>query len=345
MKSKFRINLISDTVTLPSKGMLNAMIEAELGDDVFQDDPTVIQLEEKLAHLFKQEAGLFCPSGTMANEIAIKAHTQPMDEMICEINSHVYQYETGGYAFLCGVAINPIKTENGKLTNHDIEENIKASFDWLPRTKLVVLENTGNRSGGNFYTRDELFSISEVCKKYNLNLHLDGARIFNAIIEADYNSSDLGLLFHSISVCLSKSLGAPVGTVLLGPSDWIKKCRKIRKAFGGGMRQSGLLAAAGIYALDHNINRLKIDHIHAKRIEACLKELPYISGIKEVFTNIVIFDLIDKLSPQQFIVQLNEFGIQASIFGKHSIRFVTHLDISSSMIDELIKVLQQEIRY
>ncbi len=269
MKSSHRINLISDTVTKPTPGMLNAMMHADVGDDVFKEDPTAIELEQKLANLFGHEAGLFCPSGTMANQIAIKAHTNPLDELICEINSHVYQYEVGGYAFHSGIAINPIRTEDGKLTAKIISDNIKLSFDWLPNTKIVVVENTGNRTGGNFYTLDELKSISETCKRLGLKLHMDGARIFNAIEEAGYTPLEIGVLCDSISICLSKGLGAPIGSVLIGPEKLIAYCRKIRKVMGGGMRQIGIIAAAGIYALNHHIERLKTDHIHAKRIESC----------------------------------------------------------------------------
>lgn len=344
MDSIRKINLISDTVTLPSKGMLEFMMQAKLGDDVFQEDPTVIQLEEKLAALFAKEAGLFCPSGTMANQIAIKSHTQPLDEMICEINSHVFQYEVSGYAFHSGIAVNPLVTETGNLTSELISQAIKPSKDWLPNTTLVVLENTGNRTGGTLYSLSELIELSNCCKSNKLKLHLDGARIFNAIIEGGYTSEDIGPLFDSISVCLSKGLGAPVGTVLLGPKSWIQKCRKVRKVMGGGMRQSGILAAAGLYALDHNVKRLKNDHIHAKLIEACLIKQNYVAKIKPVHTNIIIFDLIPSMTPEEFIKQLNQYGINASAFGKNSIRFVTHLDITESMVAEVIEVLNTKIK-
>lgn len=344
MESIRRINLISDTVTLPSKGMLESMMNAKLGDDVFQEDPTVIQLEKKLASMFAQEAGLFCPSGTMANQIAIKSHTQPLDEMICEINSHVFQYEVSGYAFHSGIAVNPLVTESGNLSPELISQAIKPSKDWLPNTSLVVLENTGNRTGGTLYSLSEMVKLSDCCKSYNLKLHLDGARIFNAIIEGGYSSEEIGPLFDSISVCLSKGLGAPVGTVLLGNQLWIQKCRKVRKVMGGGMRQSGILAAAGLYALEHNVSRLKTDHIHAKQIESCLLNLAYVTKVKPVYTNIVIFDLIPTLTPDDFINQLNQYGVNASAFGKHSIRFVTHLDINESMVSEVIDVLNTKIK-
>ncbi len=339
MDSSRRINLISDTVTRPTAAMLSYMMSAPLGDDVFREDPTVIQLETKLAELFNQESGLFCPSGTMANQIAIKSHTQPFDEMICEMNSHVFQYEVSGYAFHSGISVNPINSPTGHLSSDQIVGAIKPQADWLPNTKLVVLENTGNRTGGTIYSLKELQEIEACCKSANLKLHLDGARIFNAIVEAGYSSYEIGPLFDSISICLSKGLGAPVGSVLLGKKEWIQSCRKVRKVMGGGMRQAGLLAAAGIYALDHHIARLKTDHEHAKKIESCLKNLAFVESIKKVYTNIVIFDLVPSLSTEVFIQTLNQNGIHASAFGKHSIRFVTHLDISSEMIDELIEIL------
>ncbi|MDQ3141949.1 MAG: aminotransferase class I/II-fold pyridoxal phosphate-dependent enzyme [Bacteroidota bacterium] len=342
--TEYRINLISDTVTMPTAAMKEAMIQAPLGDDVFRMDPTVNQLEHKLADLFGHEAGLFCPSGTMTNQIAIKAHTQPLDEVICDIHSHIYQYEVGGYAFHSGVAINPIYGNDGKLTVDLIQDQIKPAFDWLPRTKLVVLENTCNRAGGNYYELAEMKSLSTYCKKHELNFHLDGARIFNALIESKDDPRDVGVLFDSISICLSKGLGAPVGSVLIGSSSFINYCRRIRKVFGGGMRQAGILAAAGIYALDHNIQRLKIDHDHAKIIAKTLVQTNYLESIKVVKTNIIIFDLIKSFDLNDFIEQLHGFNIHASAFGKHSVRFVTHMDINSSMVDEVCHVLLNNIR-
>ncbi|HEX5626025.1 MAG TPA: GntG family PLP-dependent aldolase [Saprospiraceae bacterium] len=339
-----RINLISDTVTKPTPGMLQFMFQAPVGDDVFREDPSVIQLETKLADLFQQEAGLFCPSGTMANQIAIKGHTSPLDEMICEWSSHVFQYEVSGYGFHSGIAVNPIQTAQGKLDPALIESLIKANQDWLPNTRLVVLENTGNRTGGNYYTLEEMSTISELCRTKNLKLHLDGARIFNAIIAGGYSPDTIGPLFDSITICMSKGLGAPVGSVLLGPLDWIQRCRKIRKVMGGGMRQAGYLAAAGIYALDHHVDRLAIDHDHARQIESSLSRLDYVDSIKKVQTNIIIFDLKQSLSTSSFLNQLSEYGIHASAFGKQSIRFVTHLDINSEMVQKVIHVLKEKIK-
>ncbi len=333
------INLISDTVTKPSQGMLNAMIKAKVGDDVFREDPTVIELEERLAGMFGQEAGLFCPSGCMCNQIAIKGHTQPMDELLCDVNSHVYQFEVGGYAFLSQIAINAIQGNQGILTVDHIKSNIKARQDWLPRTRLVVLENTGNRSGGNCYTFQEMKDVSEFCRDNKLAIHLDGARIFNALLATNLKSIDVGPLFDSISICLSKGLGTPVGSVLLGKKDWINDCRRIRKALGGGMRQVGILAAAGLYALENNIERLREDHNKAKRIESILKTLPYVDSVVPVETNIIIFHLKKEIIPAQFVQQLKSAGINASAFGERSVRFVTHLDITEEMMPMIEKAL------
>ncbi|NOT38450.1 MAG: aminotransferase class I/II-fold pyridoxal phosphate-dependent enzyme [Saprospiraceae bacterium] len=336
---KNKINLISDTVTLPSKGMLDAMINAKLGDDVFREDPTVIELEEKLSGMFGMEAGLFCPSGTMCNQIAIKGHTQPLDEMLCDINSHVYQFEVGGYAFLSQIAVNAIQGNQGILTAQHLQDNIKAKQDWLPRTKLVVLENSGNRSGGNCYNLDQLKEISEFCRNNNLSLHLDGARIFNALIAKNLTPIEIGPLFDSISICLSKGLGTPAGSVLIGKKDWINDCRRIRKVLGGGMRQAGILAAAGLYALDNNIDRLREDHSKAQRIEGILKNAEYVESIFPVETNIIIFQLKENVSPQNFVDTLKTHGINSSAFGKRSVRFVTHMDITDEMMNEVENTL------
>ncbi|HRD41075.1 MAG TPA: GntG family PLP-dependent aldolase, partial [Bacteroidia bacterium] len=270
------IDLRSDTVTKPTKAMLEAMMNSPLGDDVFGEDPTVIELEKKAATLFGKEAGLFCPSGTMTNQIAIKVHTQPGDEVLCDVNSHIYNYEGGGISFNSGVQAKLIQGDRGRITAQQIEQNINGDFDWLTRTTLVSLENTVNRAGGSYYTIDMIKPIQKLCADKKLNFHLDGARIFNALTETKENPKDVGSLFDSISICLSKGLGTPAGSVLIGTKEFIKKARRVRKVFGGGMRQAGILAAAGIYALDNNVTRLKEDHIRAKKIEGILKSLPYV---------------------------------------------------------------------
>jgi len=333
------INLISDTVTKPTPEMLQAMFSAQVGDDVFGEDPSVNLLQEKLADMFGMEAGLFCPSGTMSNQIAIKCHTQPMDELICDINSHVYQYENGGYAFHSGLSIQLLQGDNGKITRDHVAAAMRPFQDWLPVPRLVVLENSANRAGGNYYTCDEIQPIADFCKEQNLLLHLDGARLFNVLVETKESTRDVGRLFDSISICLSKGLGAPAGTVLLGNTTFIQKARRWRKAMGGGMRQSGFLAAAGIYALDHHINRLSEDNERAKRLGDVLMECHYVKQVRPVKTNIVIFDLMEEIPASVFLAYLKSNGVNASAFASHTVRFVTHLDVKEDMIARVITTL------
>lgn len=336
------IDLRSDTVTKPSKAMLAAMIGAEVGDDVFKEDSTTIELENYSANLFNKEAGLFCPSGTMTNQIAIKVHTQPGDEVICDVNSHIYNYEGGGISFNSGVQAKLIIGNEGRLSPQLIEPAINGDFDWLTKTTLVSLENTVNRAGGSYYTVNQIKPITDLCKLHNLKLHLDGARIFNALIESGDTTKQIGECFDSISICLSKGLGAPVGSVLLGDKEFIKKARRIRKVFGGGMRQSGILAAAGLFALKNNVTRLKEDHIRAKKLENELLKLNYIESVLPVYTNILIFNLkADTISGNIFEKKLAEHNIKISSFGKNTIRMVTHLDFDDEMLNKTIKVLNQ----
>lgn len=334
------IDLRSDTVTKPTKAMMDAMMNAKVGDDVFGEDPTVIALEEKAAALFGKEAGLFCPSGTMTNQIAIKAHTQPGDELICDVNSHIYNYEGGGISFNSGVQAKLMQGDRGRISASQIEQSINGDFDWLTRTSLVSLENTVNRAGGSYYTIEQIKPIQKLCKDKKLALHLDGARIFNALAETKETTQQTGDLFDSISVCLSKGLGTPAGSVLLGTKEFIKRGRKIRKVFGGGMRQAGFLAAAGIYALDNNVNRLIEDHKRAKEIEKILKQLPYVDSILPVDTNILIFDINPKISSLDFEKKLAENNIKMAAFGKQTVRFVTHLDFTDDMLGQLETVLK-----
>lgn len=334
------INLISDTVTKPTPAMLQAMMEATVGDDVFGEDPTIKALEEKGAQLFGKPAALFCPSGTMTNQIAIKVHTQPLDEVICDEYSHVYQYETGGYAFNSGVSMNLIKGTNGKITAEQVAAAVKPVYDWLPISKLVVLENTCNKGGGSYYTLDEIEPIKAVCKEKGLRLHLDGARLFNALVETGESTQAVGELFDSISICLSKGLGAPVGSLLIGEQEFIRQARRFRKVMGGGMRQAGYLAAAGIYALDHHVERLKEDNERAKAIGVVLKGLSYVSEVRPVQSNIVIFDVKAPWTAASFLEKLAEKGINASPFGPQTVRLVTHLDVTADMIADTIQILK-----
>lgn len=333
------INLMSDTITKPTPEMLQAMMAAEVGDDVFGADPTVNKLEAKVAAMFDKEAALFCPSGTMTNQIAIKTHTQPLDEVICDEKSHIYQYETGGYAFNSGVSINLLKGKHGKITATQIAEAIKPDYDWLPRTTLVVLENTCNKGGGSFYTLDEIKPIQAVCKANQLKLHLDGARLFNALVESKESTKSVGSHFDSISVCLSKGLGAPVGSMLIGDADFIRQARRFRKVMGGGMRQAGYLAAAGIYALDHHVERLKLDNDRAKQIGALLETLDYAENIRPIHTNILIFDVKPPHTAESYLAHLKTKGVLAVAFGSQTIRFVTHLDFTGTMMEHLLEVL------
>ena len=333
------INLISDTVTKPSKEMLNFMLNAEVGDDVFQEDPSVNDLEEYCARLFGKEKALFCPSGTMTNQIAIKCHTQPLDELICDHYSHVYQYETGGYAFNSNVAVNLIKGENGKITADQLEEAIKPVEDWLPISKLVVLENSCNKGGGSYYTKDEIVPISSLCKQRGLKLHLDGARLFNVLVETGEQTEEIGQLFDSISICISKGLGAPVGSVLIGDKDFITQARRFRKVMGGGMRQVGYMAAACKYALVNNVERLKEDNQKAKDLGGLLATLPYVEHVRPVMTNIVIFDIKDGLTADQFLETMKKENIIGSAFGPQTVRFVTHLDYTDEMHSQVLNVL------
>lgn len=320
--------------------MLQAMMAAEVGDDVFREDPTVNALEAKAAALFGHEAALFCPSGTMTNQIALKVHTRPLDEVICDEMSHIYQYEVGGYAFHSGISVNLLKGENGLISAEMVAAAVKPRYDWLPRSSLVVVENTCNKGGGSIYSLEALKAIHQTCKQLGLALHLDGARIFNALVETGDSPRDIGAVMDSISVCLSKGLGAPVGSLLIGNQAFIAEARRVRKVMGGGMRQAGYLAAAGIYALDHHVERLRDDHAHARQLAAALETLPYVSNIRPVQTNIVIFDLNAPTTPAVFLDYLSKNGVKASAFGPQTIRFVTHLDVNTTMVETAIGVLR-----
>ncbi len=335
------INLLSDTVTKPTPGMLKAMMAAEVGDDVFREDPTVNALEEKCAGLTGHEAALFCPSGTMTNQIALKVHTRPLDEVICDEMSHIYQYEVGGYAYNSGIGVNLIRTENGILDAAAVEAAIKPRYDWLPRSTLVVVENTCNKGGGSLYSLEAIKEIRGVCRKHGMALHLDGARLFNALVESGDTPAAIGATVDSISICLSKGLGAPVGSVLTGTRDFIAEARRVRKVMGGGMRQAGYLAAAGIYALDNHVERLREDHANARRLAAALAEFPWVANIRPVQTNIAIFDLVPPLTPAVFLDFLHKNGVKASAFGPQTIRFVTHLDVTAAMIEQAIAVMRK----
>jgi len=333
------IDLRSDTITQPGQEMLEAMMSAKVGDDVFDEDPTVNALQEKAAALFGMEAGLFCPSGTMTNQIAIRIQTQPQHEVICDKRSHVYNYEGGGMAYNSMVSICLVNGDRGRISPEHISENIRPDDIHAPITSLVCIENTVNKGGGCYYSTSQLEAIHKVCDEYNLNLHLDGARIFNAIIETGQTAKELGKHFSTISICLSKGLGAPVGSLILSNSENIKKAKRIRKVFGGAMRQAGYLAAAGIYALDHNIERLKEDHKRAKILGQILDNHVNIEYVLPVDTNIVICKLKDAFPAHDFVGRLNQKGVLSIPFGLHEVRFVTHLGFDDNMLDKTEKIL------
>ncbi|MGE5317841.1 MAG: threonine aldolase family protein [Chloroflexota bacterium] len=334
------IDLRSDTVTRPTKGMLDAMFSAKVGDDVFGEDPTVKTLEEKVAALFGKEAGLYCPSGTMTNQIAVKVHTQPGDEIILHKLSHVYYYEGGGIMMNSGASVCLLDGDRGRISPQDVLDHINSDDIHRPPTVMVEVENTMNKGGGSVYDNVILAEISKICRNNHLNFHLDGARIFNALAVTGQSPIECGKLFDSISICLSKGLGAPVGSVLIGNTAFINRARRVRKIFGGGMRQAGYLAAAGIYALDNHIERLKEDHKKAKILSDLLGTLPWVENIIECQTNIVLFKVKAPLTAIPVVKQLEEKGLYGIDFDKQTIRFVTHLDFTNDMLEEAVSILK-----
>jgi threonine aldolase len=336
------IDFRSDTVTRPTPEMLKAMFAAQVGDDVLGDDPTVIALETKAAAMFGMEAALFCASGTMANQIAIKAQTQPGDEVICHKLSHVYYYEGGGIAMNSGASVCLLEGDQGRITAEDVAAHINPPADpHRPLTKLVSVENTMNKGGGSLYDFNELIAIGNVCRKNGLKFHLDGARLFNALVETNETPTEYGKIFDSISICISKGLGAPVGSVLMGNKEFINRSRRIRKVFGGGMRQAGYLAAACIYALDNNVDRLRDDHSKAKKLESLLQSLTYVETVIPVQTNLVFFSLKPEMPASRFLQTLRENDIHAMALAPQEVRFVTHLDITDEMMVKVEKVLKE----
>ena len=320
--------------------MLEAMFRADVGDDVFGEDPEVNALESYATGLFGMEAALFCPSGTMTNQIAIKCHTQPGDEVICDKTSHVYIYEGGGIAFNSGCQTRPIDGIRGMITAEDVEASINPDDVHKPVTTLVSLENTANRGGGSCYEWTEIEKIKAVCEKNDLKLHLDGARLFNALSATKQTEKQYGELFDSISICLSKGLGAPMGSLLLGKTAFIKKARRVRKVFGGGMRQAGYMAAAGLYALEHNRERLHLDHIHAKHIAEELLKKDFVGRMMPVDTNIVIFEVKREGGSAAFCEKMKQHGILCLPVSATQVRFVTHLDVSREMTDGVLEVIR-----
>lgn len=338
-----KINLISDTVALPTAGMLEAMITARVGDDVFKEDPTVNALEAKVAELFGMEAALFFPSGTMTNQTAIKLHTQPGDQLICDRYAHVYNYEGGGASFNSGVSCKLVQGERGMMTAEQVEAAINPpDFYHSPRTALVCIENTTNKGGGACWDLVELERIRQLCDAHGLAYHLDGARIWNALVATGQTAREYGTLFDTISVCLSKGLGCPVGSLLLGSASLIEEAIRIRKILGGGMRQAGYLAAAGIYALDHHIERLAEDHKKAKEIANTLQGKSFVKHIEPAETNILIFELKEsEMTADSFERRLQEEGISIIGMGSGKLRIVTHMDYTTEMHEKVLTVLEE----
>ena len=336
------IDLRSDTVTKPSAGMLDAMMKAEVGDDVFGEDPTVKKLEEKCASMLGMDGGVFCPSGTMTNQIGIKVLTQPYEEVICYKGSHIYKYEGGGLAGNSHVSVRLLNGDRGRISVEEIAANINNIQDaHQPLTSVVALENTIVREAGSYYKLDLISAINQFARSKNLKMHLDGARFFNALAETGEKAIDFGKHFDTISICLSKGLGAPIGSVLLYKKEFESKARRMRKAFGGGMRQAGFLAAAGIYALDNHINRLKEDHSRAIKLGNALKNLSWVKSVMPVDTNIVIFAVAASLSPEKVLAKFSEHQIKTLAFSATEVRLVTHLDFTDAMLDKCLEVFSK----
>ena len=328
------LDLRSDTFTLPSKEMKDAMFQAPLGDDVFGEDPSVNALQKYAAELFGMEAALFCSSGTQTNQIAINVHTQPGDEVICSNLAHIYIYEGGGIALNSGCSVRLIEKPYGMFTAEDVVSYINNRNDiHLPLTSLVCIEDTMNKGGGAIWDFEEIKKIKRVCDTHGLKLHCDGARLFNALIETGISPAEYAQSFDSISICLSKGLGAPVGSLLLGNSAFIEKARRRRKSLGGGMRQAGIIAAGGLFALKNNINRLTEDHQNAKHIGEILMSHPKISSVYPIETNIVIAETIDPRGAASFVEEMKDKEILCFPFGPNKVRFVTHLGIERKFID------------
>jgi threonine aldolase len=333
------IDFRSDTVTRPTAAMLQAMMQAQVGDDVFGEDPSINELEAMTASLFGMEAALFCPSGTMSNQIAIKCHTRPGDEVICEKNSHVYIYEGGGIAFNSGSQVRPVEGDRGRIEAEQVAKAINPDDVHKARTSLVCLENTSNRGGGSCYDPQEISRIRALCTERDLRLHLDGARLFNALVAKKEEARWYGEQFDSISVCLNKGLGCPIGSILIGSAGFIRQARRVRKVFGGGMRQAGYMAAAGIYALQHQVDRLAEDHLHARQLAEALAKKEFTRNILPVETNIVIVEMQPDRSPAEIAQKLKEQDMLVIAISPTQLRFVTHLDVSAGMVEQAVAAI------
>lgn len=320
--------------------MLDCMMHAKVGDDVFEEDPTVNRLEAFAAEMFGREAAIYCPTGTMSNQIAIKCHTQPGDEVICEKSSHVYLYEGGGIAFNAGAQVKLIDGDCGRVKAAQVKEAINPEDVHKPHSTLVCLENTANRGGGSCYKYADILQVKSVCTEAGMALHLDGARLFNALVANNETPEQYGQLFDTISICLNKGLGCPIGSILIGNKKFIRQARRIRKVFGGGMRQAGFMAASGLYALQHNIKRLELDHIHARQIALALKQMPWVGSMLPVETNIIIFEPLAPYTAKSLAEKFKEYHIKCIAISPTQVRMVTHLDINEQMVKEVISCIE-----
>jgi len=336
------VDLRSDTVTRPDAGMRAAMAAAEVGDDVLGDDPTVLRLQEHTAELLGKPAALFVPSGTMANQIAIRCACEPGDEIICDDSTHSFHYETGGPAAISGVGIRTLHGPRGIFSPHDVEAAIRPDESHFPRSRLVIIENTNNRGGGSVWPRETVAGVAQVARQHGLHVHLDGARLLNACVALGCQPTDYTAHVDTVAMCFSKGLGAPVGSIIAGSEQTMRRAHRIRKMLGGGMRQAGILAAAALYALDHNIQRLAEDHANARRLAEGLAELPGISiDPQDVETNIVIFGIDPSLgTAAEFVERLEERGVRMFDIGPQRVRAVTHLDVSCEQIDQALCALR-----
>lgn len=334
-----QIDLRSDTVTRPTPAMKEAMINAPVGDDVFGEDPTINELQNFAAALFGMEAALYCSSGTQTNQIAINVHTSPGDEVICSNMAHVYVYEGGGIALNSGCSVALLDGNRGRITAEQVKNHINPDDIHRPITRLVCIEDTMNKGGGAIYDFEEIKKIAQVCKEHNLAFHCDGARLFNALVATGRSPKEYGAAFDSISICLSKGLGAPVGSLLLGSHSFIQKAKRRRKSLGGGMRQAGIIAAAGLYALQNNIERLKVDHDYTQQLGVILSACDSVESVMPVETNIVIFQLKNGLTSEMMVSKLAEHGILCFPFGPDKIRMVTHLDLTDDHYNMLFEKL------
>lgn len=337
------VDLRSDTVTRPSLAMRQAIASAEVGDDVLGDDPTVIRLQERCAEMLGKEAALYVPSGSMANQVAIRAICEPGDEIILDDTTHSYNYEVGGPSALSGVSIRPLDGRRGIYTASQLDAGIRPPGSHFARSRMAIIENTNNRGGGTVWPLEDVAAIRSLCQRRALWLHMDGARLLNACVARGVKPTTYTQHVDSVSMCFSKGLGAPVGSIIAGPKPFIERCHRFRKMFGGGMRQAGLLAAACIYALDHNVQRLGDDHAAAKKLANAIAELPGIGlDPKTVETNIVIFDVMPQIgTAEQFANRLRDAGVWLIAAGPKRCRAVTHLDVSTAQIDQAIEAFRQ----